>query len=270
VGEFFSHLSESDANYNMFAFLEREGAQVGVDSISNLLLYWLCKAKLNQQQRKGLDGPYPDARWWHLVQRLANHWSYLKKNLLISGATRAYSRQFQRINEALGGHCHPPIDHKELAETAQPFYNPLTRGGEGHMEVGKSIYCTKRHLCHMVLSLKPFGCMPSTQSDGVMAAVTSRHEDILFLSIETSGDGDINAISRVQMMLADAKRRAQAECEQAYKRSGKRLEQIQDYVASHPELRRPSYRIPRQEGVTATAAHFILHVSDLMDKERFD
>ena len=38
----------------------------------------------------------------------------------------------------------------------------------------------------MVLSLKPFGCMPSTQSDGVQAAVIAHFPDMIFLPIETS------------------------------------------------------------------------------------
>ncbi|MGA3048110.1 MAG: hypothetical protein ABSD67_15870, partial [Terracidiphilus sp.] len=66
-------------------------------------------------------------------------------------------------------------------------------GGEGHMEVGKNIFYTVNHLCHMVLALKPFGCMPSTQSDGVQSRVVSKFKDMIFLPIETSGEGEVNA-----------------------------------------------------------------------------
>ena len=45
----------------------------------------------------------------------------------------------------------------------------------------------------MVLSLKPFGCMPSTQSDGAQAAVVSHFKDMIYLPIETSGEGEMNA-----------------------------------------------------------------------------
>jgi hypothetical protein len=40
-----------------------------------------------------------------------------------------------------------------------PFYRiptinqQLARGGEGYMEVGKNVYYTVNHLCHMVLAL---------------------------------------------------------------------------------------------------------------------
>jgi hypothetical protein len=88
---------------------------------------------------------------------------------------------------------------------AHPFYHQLARGGEGYMEVGKNVYYTVNHLCHMVLALKPFGCMPSTQSDGVQSRVVNKFKDMIFLPIETSGEGEVNAHSRVQMALAEAK-----------------------------------------------------------------
>ena len=138
-------------------------------------------------------------------------------------------------------------------------------GAEGHLEVAESVYYTKHNKCHMVLSLKPFGCMPSTQSDGVMAAVTNHHDEMLFVSIETTGDGDIHALSRVQMVLSDAKRLAKNEFDLALSSTGKSLEDIQAYVTRHPELSRPSFVVPRQPGVTGTAANFVLHTSRLMD-----
>ena len=102
-------------------------------------------------------------------------------------------------------------------ELANPFYNQFARGGEGHLEVGKNVYYTKNHLCHMVLALKPFGCMPSSQSDGVQSAVANHFKEMIFLPIETSGEGEINAHSRVQMALGEAKVKARMEFEQALK-----------------------------------------------------
>ena len=39
------------------------------------------------------------------------------------------------------------------------------------------------------------------------------------------------------------------------------------YVAGHPELRRPFYHVPHREGVTGTAAQFVLHVAERMKAE---
>lgn len=267
VGEFFSQLSEGPANFNMFSFLESEGAEVLVEPLGNLVLHWLHNPRLKWEQRKAVDARYPNARWWQVGRRFANKRVFLKKNSLLKLGERLYLKHYRQVVEAFGGVASNLDNQEELAELAKPFYDPLARGGEGHLEVGKSIRYTKRKLCHMVLSLKPFGCMPSTQSDGVMAAVASRYDDMLFLSIETSGEGEINAHSRVQMALGEAKRKARAEFQQALKSTGKTLEDIRDYVSSHPELRRPFCGVQRTGGVIGTAANFILHVSRLIDRD---
>jgi hypothetical protein len=132
------------------------------------------------------------------------------------------------------------------------------------MEVAKNIYYANHDLAHMVLSLKPFGCMPSTQSDGAQAAVVSHYPDMIYLPIETSGEGDINAYSRVQMALGEAKVKCKNEFAEAVRRTGYSLGQIQAYVAGRRELRRPIQAIPHHKGVIGQAANFALHVGSLM------
>ena len=156
---------------------------------------------------------------------------------------------------------------RELALICASLLHSLARGGEGHLEVGKNVYYTAHGLCHMVLALKPFGCMPSSQSDGVQSAVVNRFRDMIFLPIETSGEGEINAHSRVQMALGEAKVKAKAEFEQCLKSTGKTMNEIRAYIDEHPELKRPFYHVPHREGVAGTAAQFILHVNDRIDKD---
>jgi len=169
---------------------------------------------------------------------------------------------YHRIADRLGGITHHLVPQQELARLANPFYHQLTRGGEGHLEVGKNVYYTVHHLCHMVLALKPFGCMPSSQSDGVQSAVVNKFKDMIFLPIETSGEGEVNAHSRVQMALGEAKVKAKAEFEQCLTSTGKTMDDIREYISEHPELRQPFYHVPHREGVAGTAAQFILHVND--------
>jgi hypothetical protein len=119
-----------------------------------------------------------------------------------------------------------------------------------------------------VLSLKPFGCMPSTQSDGTQSAVMNHFKDMIFLPIETSGEGEINAHSRVQMALGEAKAKAKLEFQQVLESTGRPLEDLQSYVADYPELRRPFYKVPHRHGVTGTAANFVLHISGRMARGR--
>jgi hypothetical protein len=102
----------------------------------------------------------------------------------------------------------------------------------------------------------------------VQSAVINKFKDMIFLPIETSGEGEVNAHSRVQMALGEAKAKAKLEFETVLKSTGKRLEDIKSYVAGHPELRRPFYHVPQREGIAGTAAQFALHVNDLMNRNR--
>src|SRR5262249_24227314 len=142
----------------------------------------------------------------------------------------------------------------------------FARGGEGHLEVGKNVYYTVHKRCHMVLALKPFGCMPSSQSDGVQSAVINKFKDMIFLPIETSGEGEVNAHSRVQMALGEAKVKAKTKFEHCLKSTGTTFQEIHGYIEEHPELKRPIYHVPHREGVAGTAAQFVMHVSDRINR----
>jgi len=265
IGEFWAQTTEGDGNFHMFEFLEREGAQVLVEPIGTWVMYMMYQVKARAAARRSLDAPYKHVQWWELHKLAKNELKFRQKQWMIGVGERVYARQYHRVVEALGNIAHHLIDQKEMADLANPFYNEFARGGEGHLEVGKNVYYTKHRLCHMVLALKPFGCMPSSQSDGVQSAVANHFKEMIFLPIETSGEGEINAHSRVQMALGEAKVKARMEFEQVLQSTGRRLDDIKDYVAEHPELRNLFYPVPHCEGVTGIAANFVLHVSDLMN-----
>ncbi len=131
--------------------------------------------------------------------------------------------------------------------------------------MGKNVYYTTNKLCHMVLALKPFGCMPSSQSDGVQSAVVNRFPEMTFLPIETAGEGEINAYSRVQMALGEARARARTEFEAALGSTGHSLDAIREFAGAHRRLRSPFYPFPRRPGVAGAAANFVIHVGRVMD-----
>lgn len=265
IGEFWAQITEGDGNFHMFEFLEREGAQVLVEPIGTWVMYMLYQVKEKDAFRKQLDAPHKDVPWYAVHKMALNELAYHKKRLGFSIGEAIYDRQYSRVVKALGEIAHHLVSQRELAELAHPFYNQFTRGGEGHLEVAKNVYYTKKKLCHMVLALKPFGCMPSSQSDGVQSGVANHFKEMIFLPIETSGEGEINAHSRVQMALGEAKFKARMEFEQALKSTGRSLDEIRAYTAEHPELRNLFYPMPRREGVTGEAANFVLHVNDLMN-----
>jgi predicted nucleotide-binding protein (sugar kinase/HSP70/actin superfamily) len=268
TGEFWAQTTEGDGNFNMFAFLEREGAQVLVEPIATWIAYMMYVAKEGAKARAEVEAPYKDPKWWELKKQLANELKLFKKTGGLTVGSALWTYFYHRTIKHMGGTVHHLVPQKELARLAHPFYHQLARGGEGFMEVGKNVYYTVNHLCHMVLALKPFGCMPSTQSDGVQSRVVNKFKDMIFLPIETSGEGEVNAHSRVQMALAEAKAKARAEFQSVLDKTGKSLDDLREYVAGHPELSHALYHLPHKPGIAGTAAQFAAHVSDLMDKDR--
>jgi predicted nucleotide-binding protein (sugar kinase/HSP70/actin superfamily) len=265
TGEFWAQLTEGDGNFHMFDFLEREGAQVMVEPIATWVAYLMYQAKAHAKEKWPVNRPYRNPKWYELKKHMANDLGLRKKLMGIGVGEKMWNYFYHRTIKHLGGITHHLVPQNELAEMAHPFYNQFARGGEGHLEVGKNVYYTVHHLCHMVLALKPFGCMPSSQSDGVQSAVVNKFKDMIFLPIETSGEGEVNAHSRVQMALGEAKVKAKAEFEECLKSTGKSLNDIREYIAEHPELKRPFYHVPHREGIAGTAAQFILHVNDRMN-----
>jgi predicted nucleotide-binding protein (sugar kinase/HSP70/actin superfamily) len=264
TGEFFAQTTEGDGNFHMFQFLEREGAEIKVEPIANWIMYLLWQARARHRDRKWLAMDRPPA--WALHKRALAELKFQQRQMFFGIGEAFYAHLYRRVIRGLGGIGHELLDMDELARLAQPYYHRFARGGEGHLEVAKNIYYTVHKKAHMVLSLKPFGCMPSTQSDGTQSAVMNHFKDMIFLPIETSGEGEINAHSRVQMALGEAKAKAKLEFQQVLESTKLRLEDIQGYVADHPELRRPFYHVPHVHGVTGTAANFVLHVSSRMKR----
>ncbi|MGK0174691.1 MAG: putative nucleotide-binding protein (sugar kinase/HSP70/actin superfamily) [Ulvibacter sp.] len=260
TGEFWATTTRGDGNYKLYPFLEGEGAEVQSDYVATYLSYLLNKGNLKHKNKNSNAIPQ-----WKVKKRFNYYWRYNKKYLSIYLGEKLLKREFNRLRKALGGTLHNLIDFNEMQRLTQPYYHKMLSGGEGYMEVGKNIYYHINHLTHMVLSIKPFGCMPSTLSDGVQVKVIEKYKNMIFLPIETSGDGEINAHSRVQMSLFDARTKAKLEFDEALKKSGKSLEEMRKFVVSNPQLKNPFYLIPHHEKVVGIAANFMLHISDLMN-----
>ncbi|MBI3091949.1 MAG: activator of (R)-2-hydroxyglutaryl-CoA dehydratase [Candidatus Tectomicrobia bacterium] len=264
TGEFWAQTTEGDGNFNMFRFLEREGSEVLVEPVATWITYMLHQARQSLDDRRGLDDAAQLRQRPGLRPRLRGAWEYRRDAALLSLAGRLFQREYDRLRRALGGTGHELVCQRQMQRLGHPFYNSRASGGEGHLEVAKNIYYSNKDLAHFVLSLKPFGCMPSTQSDGAQSAVVSLYKDMLFLPIETSGEGEINAQSRVQMALGEAKAKAKAEFARVREEIPFTLDEVRAYVNRHDELRRPLSRVPRHPGVIGTAANFLKHVAERM------
>ena len=268
TGEFWAQTTEGDGNFNMFKFLEREGAEVLVEPIGTWITYMIHQVVQRYRDHKGLEEGAILPPAWKLHKRAKIEWTYRNKVAKLRLAEVIFRREYRKIQDALGGAGHTLADQYELQRLGHPYYNSRAGGGEGHLEIAKNIYYSNKELAHMVLSVKPFGCMPSTQSDGAQSAVVSHFKDIIYLPIETSGEGEINAHSRVQMALGEAKAKAKNEFAAALEKTGLTLDQCRAWVDAHPEMKRPLYHVPHHKGVIGAAASFVLHIAERMSKER--
>jgi predicted nucleotide-binding protein (sugar kinase/HSP70/actin superfamily) len=267
TGEFWAQSTEGDGNFKMFEFLEREGAQVIVDPLGTWLMYLLRQQRAKLINRRGVDVPHSGPLGARLRARRKDEIRTALRRLGIWLGGAIYRQRYHTLCRTLGDVPHHLVDQEALAAAAEPFYKSLASGGEGHLEVGKNIYYSTRGAAHMVLSLKPFGCMPSTQSDGVQSTVAARVNNVLFLPIETAAEGELHAHSRVQMVMVEARERAEEEFERALESTGKKLSEIRRYVAEHADLRNPFHHVPANPGVAGVAANFVLHVSQLIDRD---
>ncbi|MEK5237584.1 2-hydroxyglutaryl-CoA dehydratase [Paenibacillus sp. FSL L8-0470] len=214
IGEFWAMTTEGDGNYQLQRFLENEGAEVEVQSVTAWILFLIWAGRYDTRKRMslrevdsgrhGLKGKNPALT--------------LRMLTLADWGIRAIFQTYARMIGLRGYHL---PDMEEIAKVAHDHYNNQLRGGEGHMEVGKLILNVVKRKVNMTISVKPFGCMPSSGvSDGVQSLITERYPDVIFLPIETTGDGAINVYSRVQMMLFKAKQAAKKELDEALTKKG--------------------------------------------------
>jgi predicted nucleotide-binding protein (sugar kinase/HSP70/actin superfamily) len=267
TGEFWAQTTEGDGNFNMFRFLQAEGAEIITEPVATWISYLMWQEKIKAADRRRLDEAEGELKWYDVRRRLAFDKKYYKKRAMMAFADKVYRREYDRLRAALGGTTHAIVDMFEMEALAHKFYHTRSEGGEGHLEVAKNIYYTVKGIAHMVLSLKPFGCMPSTQSDGAQSAVINHFKDMIYLPIETSGEGEINAHSRVQMALGEAKAKAKLEFAAIVEAGGYSLEEMRAFQRRCPEINRPLFHVPEYEGVIGTGARFARYLIERMKAE---
>lgn len=235
TGEFWAMTTEGEGNYELQRWLESEGAEVLTEPVSNWVQYMIWEGMQHVTERRGIRKGYISTM---LQLKLAAMAFKLYHN------TYRYFFKFRP----------DPLPYQDrIAEYAKGYYNTHISGGESYMEIGKHILSYLEKKAHLVVSVKPFGCMPSTQSDGVQAKVVTDLRDSLFVSIETSGDSEVNVKSRVQMKLYEAKERARQEVAEVLNKHGLKMKQVEGY--SKKNLSSGMARLPHH--VVSTAGNFI-------------
>ncbi|HEY6561366.1 MAG TPA: 2-hydroxyglutaryl-CoA dehydratase [Polyangiaceae bacterium] len=261
IGEFWAMTTEGDGNYALQRFLEQEGAEADIQFVTAWILYNVWEVRFDTKNRallRGLDKSKSGLAGigdFGVTTRKVGLWA----------ADKAVRLLFHSFAYAGGFYDYHLPDMDDVASVAAPFYNNDLRGGEGHMEVGKLILNVVKSKATMTLSVKPFGCMPSSGvSDGVQSLISERYPGTIFCAVETSGDGAVNFYSRVQMYMFKAKQAALAELEKALVENGVTLEQVRGFLAANPRYRSALHRAPHS--AAATASDLVYEVAELMTK----
>jgi predicted nucleotide-binding protein (sugar kinase/HSP70/actin superfamily) len=259
IGEFWAMTTEGDGNYQLQRFLEAEGAECDIQFVTNWLLFMLWEGRYDTKLRAELRGLDQDARKGLKDANVG------KKLLGLFIGDLGIRAAFHLFGASVGyrGYHLPNMD--EIATAAHQYYDNNVRGGEGHMEVGKFILNVLRNKAHMTLSVKPFGCMPSSGvSDGIQSLITGLYPESIFCAIETSGDGKVNVQSRVQMFLFKARLAAQREYQEALKKLGIEAKDVRAFLDAHPRFGSGLRRSPH--AAAGTAADRLAEIAPFIGK----
>jgi predicted nucleotide-binding protein (sugar kinase/HSP70/actin superfamily) len=249
TGEFYLQTVEGDPNYNIHRWLEAEGAQVYPAAIAVWMDYLL---RLGLQRFEDYSGIERSARLKLGVGRVVQ---------------ALYRWNYNRLRRAMGNLPHELPNQFELRRLAAPYFHSRLDGGEGDMLVGKALWAYHHKKAHMICELSPYSCMPNTMSVGAMAGVLGRYPDLLYAPLEIKGDAEVHALSRCQMILTEAKKRAAQEFDGALASTGLTVAAVRAYLNAHPEMKCATYRIPHG-GAAGTAANLVLHVARRMGRTR--
>jgi predicted nucleotide-binding protein (sugar kinase/HSP70/actin superfamily) len=240
TGEFYLQTVEGDPNYNIHRWLESEGAEVYPAAITIWFDYLMRLAAQDFEDRIGVDrGARLKSGGIQAAQGLLR-WTY------------------SRMRRALNGVPHELPAQAELRALAKPYYHSRLNGGEGDMLVGKALWAYHKKKAHMICELSPYSCMPNTMSIGAMSGVLGKYPDLLYAPLEIKGDAEVHALSRCQMILTEAKKRAAREFEQVLEKTGSSAEKLKERQTA--EMRKATYRVPKY-GAAGTAANFALHLA---------
>ena len=239
TGEFYLQTVEGAPNYNIHHWLEQEGAEVYPAAVAIWLDYII---RYYAERFNDYRGIRPLCGTKSAGLRL------LSRLLRVS---------YDRLRRALLNIPREMPNQYALQRLAAPFFDRRLSGGEGDMLIGKALWAYLGRKAHMICELSPYACMPNTMSVGAMAAALGKHPDLLYAPLEIKGDSEVHALSRCQMVLTEARKRAQQEFDGALELTGLSQEEARLLLEARPEMREALYQVPHL-GAAGTAANVVL------------
>lgn len=182
MGEFWAKTTDSEGNYHLFRFIEKEGGVVSNETVTDWLMHQIWRARWNASrtnEKKFITG------------------FQIKLKVLEVLISSVFRGMCFLLNERI--HL---SDHGQLADAAKDHFDLHVDGGEDHMEVAHHIHIAKHKLADLIISVKPFTCLSSSGvSDGVQSKISDLYPAVEFIAVETNGDSATNFYSRIQMAM---------------------------------------------------------------------
>src|SRR5690606_23170617 len=88
TGEFWAQTTEGDGNFNMFPFLEREGAEVLVEPVGTWIAYLINQARTAAKDKRGLNEKDERPGAFEVGKKLALEKRHLKKMFMFNLAEK--------------------------------------------------------------------------------------------------------------------------------------------------------------------------------------
>ncbi|MEI9973629.1 MAG: hypothetical protein WDO73_17235 [Ignavibacteriota bacterium] len=102
TGEFWAQTTEGDGNFNMFNFLQKEGAQVLVEPIGTWIMYMIHQVIQKYKDFKGLEEGAVLPPVWKVGQRTKIEINYRQKVAKLKLAEAIFKGEYHKIVDALG------------------------------------------------------------------------------------------------------------------------------------------------------------------------
>jgi predicted nucleotide-binding protein (sugar kinase/HSP70/actin superfamily) len=182
VGEPWTTLADGDPSYDLARKLGLHGVEIDAPSAADWLRY----------------------RLWGRTDVAARH------------CDRRIQILRRRIGRWFGLQAPRADDMHDLARLASAHYDPNVRGGSAHLEVGRALRAARDRTAHLVISIKPFGCLPSSSLlDGILSVLAREGKTPPLVIVETTGNANAVVESRLEMAIEGARSAAEREIEAA-------------------------------------------------------
>jgi len=263
TGEFWAMMNDGAGSYHLQKFLEGEGAEVKIQFVADWMLYNVWEEWRDLEMRVNLrkiDEKSP--RGEHHV----GPYAVAKRRMELAALDQILRRFFDLFANVGGYYGHKTQNVEAARILTEDLMSSENRGGEGFNEVAHNIMNFRDKKANMTLSVKPFGCLPSSSiSDGVQSKVAELYPGSIFCAVETSGDGAVNFYSRVQLFLFKANQAAEKEFNKALEDTGLTVEEVREYAKKHSNYFH-ALHYPKKSGKAAcTAANHVYEVYEHMN-----